>query len=63
VACIIHYQDSRSQAHTFVDLFLAAIFHVLCPNTTRSLKTKEVLNLLIVHSFKVNDSILGDMSV
>lgn len=43
-------------------LFVAAIVHVLCPNTTWSLKTKEVLNLHIVHSFKVNDSILGDMA-
>lgn len=35
----------------FLDIFVAAIFHVLCPNTIWSLKTQEVLDWHAVHSF------------
>lgn len=35
----------------FLDIFVAVIFHVLCPNTTWSLKTQEVLEWHAVHSF------------
>lgn len=40
-----------SWAHTFLDLFMAAVFHVLCPNTTWSLKTQEVLDWHVGPSF------------
>lgn len=58
----VSYQDSKSPAYTFVILFVAVISNVLCPTTAWSFKTKEALNLCIMHSFKANDSILGDMS-
>lgn len=40
-----------SWPHTYLDVFVAVIFRMLCPNTTWSLKTQEVLDWHVVHSF------------
>lgn len=40
-----------SWTHAFLDLFTPAVFHVLCPHTTWSLKVQEVLDWPVGPSF------------